>query len=81
MNKHYLKHTRADHLYRPAVQLVLKLKVRSVSRLQREFRIGYNRALRFVGWMVVERIIRFDETGGWVVIMTHPNKRKKYLSK
>ena len=80
MNLLYLKHTRADHLYRRVVQSVLVLDVDSVSCLQRAFRIGYSRALRLRNCMLAERIIRCDEsTGLWVVVMRRHNKVKKYL--
>jgi DNA segregation ATPase FtsK/SpoIIIE-like protein len=79
MNKLYLKHTRSDPLYRQAVQSVLLLKINNVSGLQREFRLGYSRALRLRDSMVAERIVHYDEVLGFTVLMTRANKIKKYL--
>lgn len=79
MNQLYLKHTRSDPLYRRAVQFVLLSKIKNVAELQREFRLGYSRALRLRDWMVAEHIINYDKVLGFTVLMTRPNKVKKYL--
>ena len=79
MNRLYLKHTRADSLYRQVVYLTLTSRIKGVSGIQREFRLGYSRACRLRDWMVAERVILYDEvTGEWRVIMTRPNLRKRY---
>ena len=79
MNRLYLKHTRADPLYRRVVQLTLLSEIMGVSGIQRAFRIGYSRACRMRDWMVAERVIFYDEvTGEWRVIMTRANPRKRY---
>ena len=79
MNRLYLKHTRADPLYRQVVYLTLISRIVSVSGIQRKFRLGYSRACRLRDWMVAERVIHCDEvTGDWRVIMTRANPRKRY---
>ena len=79
MNRLYLKHTRADSLYRQVVYLTLTSNMMGVGGIQRKFRVGYSRACRLRDWMVAERVIHCDEvTGDWRVIMTRANPRKRY---
>ena len=79
MNRLYLKHTRADSLYRQVVYLTLTSNMMGVGGIQRKFRVGYSRACHMRDWMMAERVILYDEvTGEWRVIMTRPNLRKRY---
>ena len=82
MNRLFLKHTRADPLYRRVVLLTLSSNMMGVGGIQRKFRIGYLRACRMRDWMVAEHLIIFNEVNGkWQVIKSRPNRLKRYLPK
>ena len=50
-----------DHLYDQAVEFVLGQGKASISMIQRQLRIGFNRAARFIEQMEQDRIIGQQE--------------------
>lgn len=61
-----------DMLYDEAVKFVTERQVASISSVQRQFRIGYNRAARLIETMESEGVIGPPESGGRRKILAPP---------
>lgn len=57
-------HDEIDAMYEQAVEFVSRSKTTSISKLQRELRIGYNRAARIIEAMEAEGIVSPPQSGG-----------------
>lgn len=53
-----------DEMYEQALEFVCRSKTTSISKLQRELRIGYNRAARIIEGMEAEGIVSAPQSGG-----------------
>ena len=63
-----------DELYPRAVQLVRETKRVSISYIQRQFKLGYNRAARIVEAMESENIVSKIDNVGHRDIIFKPNE-------
>ncbi|MGL6041141.1 MAG: DNA translocase FtsK, partial [Deefgea sp.] len=62
----------ADALYDEAVAFVLKTRKASISSVQRQLRIGYNRAARLIEQMEQAGLVTSMETNGNRTVLAPP---------
>ncbi|MFV2030234.1 DNA translocase FtsK [Neisseria sp. S1] len=62
-----------DPMYDEAVACVLKTRKASISSVQRQLRIGYNRAARLIDQMEADGIVSAPETNGNRTVLAPPN--------
>ena len=53
-----------DEMYEQALDIVSRSKTTSISKIQRELRIGYNRAARIIDSMESEGVVSSPQSGG-----------------
>ncbi len=64
-----------DDLYEQAMDVVRRSKTTSISKIQRELRIGYNRAARIIEAMESDGIISAPQSGGTRTVLISPPER------
>ncbi len=61
----------ADDMYEQALDIISRSKTTSISKIQRELRIGYNRAARIIDMMEAEGVISAPQSGGVRAVLIH----------